>query len=203
VPVACKDAGLAAPASCFANQKTIFGLNGISMLTTDHENGLDARGLAKSFGALSVLKDVDFSMGLDQAVGIVGPNGAGKTTLLAIFSGAYPPNAGIIRFAGKDVSHLGAADRCRLGLVRTHQIPKPFSGMTTFENIFVAATHGSNANRDEAYDRTIDSLKLCGMLRVANRRQKHLAFLIENGWNSRVPWPRSQSSCCWMKSAVD
>ena len=147
------------------------------MLTTDHENGLDARGLAKSFGALSVLKDVDFSMGLNQAVGIVGPNGAGKTTLLATFSGAYPPNAGTIRFAGKDVSHLGAADRCRLGLVRTHQIPKPFSGMTTFENIFVAATHGSNATRDEAYERTIDSLKLCGMLKVANRPAETLGLL--------------------------
>jgi branched-chain amino acid transport system ATP-binding protein len=135
------------------------------------------KGIHKRFGALRVLEDVDFSMGLGEAVGIVGPNGAGKTTLLATLAGAFPPSAGVVSFAGRDVTAMTAAERCRLGLVRTHQVPKPFTGMTTFENVYVAASHSDVKNRDEAYARAIDSLSLCGMLAVANRRAETLGLL--------------------------
>ncbi|WP_246748601.1 ABC transporter ATP-binding protein [Rhizobium setariae] len=134
-------------------------------------------GIHKRFGSLLVLEDVDFSMGLSEAVGIVGPNGAGKTTLLATLSGAYPPSAGNVSFDGRDVTRQSAADRCRAGLVRTHQVPKPFSGMTTFENVYVAASHSDVKSRDEAYERVIDSLTLCGMLEVANRKAETLGLL--------------------------
>jgi branched-chain amino acid transport system ATP-binding protein len=133
-------------------------------------------GIHKRFGSLTVLEDVDFSMGLTEAVGIVGPNGAGKTTLLATLAGAFPPSAGSVSFAGKDVTRHSAADRCRAGLVRTHQVPKPFLGMTTFENVYVAASHAVKT-RDEAYERVIGSLELCGMLGVANRRAETLGLL--------------------------
>lgn len=141
------------------------------------ESRFSSRGLSKRFGALPVLEDLDFAMGIDDAVGIVGPNGAGKTTFLATLAGAYAPSAGTINFAGRDVTRLSAADRCRMGLVRTHQVPKPFSGMTTFENVFVAATHAGGKGRDEAYIEVIDSLRLCGMLHVANRRAETLGLL--------------------------
>lgn len=138
---------------------------------------LSAKGIHKRFGALVVLDNVDFSMGLSDAIGIVGPNGAGKTTLLSALAGAFPPNAGTIIFDGRNVTALSAAERCRSGLVRTHQVPKPFSGMTTFENVFVAASHGDAVSRDEAYERVIDSLTLCGMLAVANRQADTLGLL--------------------------
>ncbi|NBB47023.1 ATP-binding cassette domain-containing protein [Rhizobium sp. CRIBSB] len=134
-------------------------------------------GIGKRFGALSVLEDVDFSMGLDEAVGIVGPNGAGKTTLLATLGGAFAPSAGRVELAGRDVTSLSAAERCRLGLVRTHQVPKPFLGMTTFENVHLAAAHAPAQGRNEAYDRTIDALSLCGMIGLANRRAETLGLL--------------------------
>ncbi|MFJ6326010.1 MULTISPECIES: ABC transporter ATP-binding protein [unclassified Rhizobium] len=138
---------------------------------------LSAKGIHKRFGALVVLENIDFSMGDGDAVGIVGPNGAGKTTLLSALAGAFPLSAGTISFDGKNVTALTAADRCRSGLVRTHQIPKPFSGMTTFENVFVAASHGKASGRDETYERAIDALRLCGMLGVANRRADTLGLL--------------------------
>jgi branched-chain amino acid transport system ATP-binding protein len=141
------------------------------------ESRFSGNGISKRFGALPVLENVDFSMSLGEAVGIVGPNGAGKTTLLATLSGAFLPSAGTVTFAGRDVTRLSAADRCRLGLVRTHQVPKPFSGMTTFENVYVAASHSDVKSRDEAYERVIDSLTLCGMLRVANRQAETLGLL--------------------------
>jgi branched-chain amino acid transport system ATP-binding protein len=138
---------------------------------------LTAAGIHKRFGALVVLDAVDFTMAADEAVGIVGPNGAGKTTLLSVLSGAFPPSSGTVRFKGGDVTSLPATQRCRLGLVRTHQVPKPFSGMTTFENVFVAASHGAGLARDEAYEEALGSLKLCGMLGVANRRAETLGLL--------------------------
>ncbi|TPM40797.1 ABC transporter ATP-binding protein [Mesorhizobium sp. B2-3-4] len=138
---------------------------------------LRAAGIDKRFGALVVLDGVDFTMGADEAVGIVGPNGAGKTTLLSVLSGAYPPSAGTVAFKGGDVTALSATQRCRLGLVRTHQVPKPFSGMTAFENVFVAASHGAGLQRDEAYEEALGSLNLCGMLGIANRRAETLGLL--------------------------
>ncbi|MBX5223412.1 ABC transporter ATP-binding protein [Rhizobium sp. NLR8a] len=138
---------------------------------------LSAKGIHKRFGALVVLENLDFSVGDGEAVGIVGPNGAGKTTLLSVLAGASPPSAGTVVFDGADVTNRTAAERCRSGLVRTHQIPKPFGGMTTFENVFVAASHGNAASRDEAYERVVDSLSLCGMLGVANRSADTLGLL--------------------------
>lgn len=145
--------------------------------TPPGEAFLSAAGIHKRFGALVVLDNVHFSVGQADAVGIVGPNGAGKTTLLSVLAGAVPPSAGTIRFDGSDVTAQTAANRCRLGLVRTHQVPKPFSGMTAFENVLVAASHGGAASRDEAYERSVDSLTLCGMRGVANRQADTLGLL--------------------------
>ena len=138
---------------------------------------LAAAGIHKRFNALVVLDDVDFAVAPHEAVGIVGPNGAGKTTLLAVLAGAFQPNAGTVMFNGADVTALPAQRRCRLGLVRTHQIPRPFSGMTVFENVFVAAAHGAGLKQADAYDEAIASLDLCGMMSVANRRAETLGLL--------------------------
>ena len=134
-------------------------------------------GIHKRFNALVVLDAIDFSLRSNEAVGIVGPNGAGKTTLLSVLAGAHPPTAGTIHFRGAEVTGLGAAERCRLGIVRTHQIPQPFSGMTVFENVFVAATQGGQLHREAAHARAIDAIALCGMMRVANRRAETLGLL--------------------------
>jgi branched-chain amino acid transport system ATP-binding protein len=141
------------------------------------ETILEASGVHKRFNALVVLDGVDFAVRANEAVGIVGPNGAGKTTLLSVLVGAHAPTSGAVRFRGQDVTHLPTAERCRRGLSRTHQIPRPFSAMTVFENVFTAATHGGELKREEAYQRCIDSLKLCGMSGVANRRAETLGLL--------------------------
>jgi branched-chain amino acid transport system ATP-binding protein len=138
---------------------------------------LATSGIHKRFGALVVLDAIDFSLRSNEAVGIVGPNGAGKTTLLGVLAGALSPTSGSIRFHGADVTQLPASERCRLGIVRTHQIPQPFNAMTVFENVFVAATNGGGFHRDEAHRRSIDAISSCGMLRVANRRAETLGLL--------------------------
>jgi branched-chain amino acid transport system ATP-binding protein len=138
---------------------------------------LVAEGLHKQYGALVVLADVRLDIAHGQTLGIVGPNGAGKTTLLSVLSGAQAPNAGSIRFKGGDVTGLSAASRCRLGLARTHQIPRPFAGMSVFENVFVAASQAGAVAQAEAYDIAVDSLTLCGMLRLGNRPAETLGLL--------------------------
>ncbi len=138
---------------------------------------LSAAGIRKRFGALVVLDDVDFALGPREAVGIVGPNGAGKTTLLSVLSGFLAPNAGTVSFQGRDVTGRGAAQLSRLGIARAHQSPRPFGGMTVFENVFVAAAAGGGLRRAEAYPRCIEALDACGMLAVANRRAETLGLL--------------------------
>jgi branched-chain amino acid transport system ATP-binding protein len=138
---------------------------------------LSAKSINQRFGALVVLNHVNFVVGEREAVGIVGPNGAGKTTLLNVLAGVYRPTSGTVYFQGQDVTGLPVEQRCRKGIARSHQIPRPFGGMTVFENLFVAAANGGQFQRHEAYDRCIDSLKLCRMLQIANRRAETLGLL--------------------------
>ena len=138
---------------------------------------LDAVGIRRRFGALPVLDGVDFSVGRGAAVGIVGPNGAGKTTLLNVLSGALPPNAGRITFLGTDVTRASAARRCRLGVGRAHQVPKPFGGMTVFENVLVGASIGAGLRRQKAYERCFEVLELCGLVTQGNRRAESLRLI--------------------------
>ena len=133
--------------------------------------------LRKRFNALVVLDGIDFAMQAGDSVGIVGPNGAGKTTFLSVLVGAHPPSSGSISFLGHDITSLPAHARSRRGLVRTHQIPRPFLGMTVFENVFVGASNGGGLSGGEAHDRCIEALQLCAMMRVANRRAETLGLL--------------------------
>jgi branched-chain amino acid transport system ATP-binding protein len=138
---------------------------------------LEAVGIQKRFGALLVLNGVNFAVTPDEAVGIVGPNGAGKTTLLSILSGAQRASGGRVLLRGDDVTRIGSARRCRLGIARAHQVPKPFGDMTVFENVFVGAAMGSHKRRSDAYDRSLEVLELCDMLEVANRPAESLGLL--------------------------
>jgi branched-chain amino acid transport system ATP-binding protein len=147
------------------------------MADADGSALLAAAGLRKRFGSLVVLDGVDFSLGADEAVGIVGPNGAGKTTLLSIFAGSQRPEGGKILFRGADVTSSGAAARCRLGIARAHQVPKPFGGMTVFENVLVGASTGGRRRGRDAYRKVADVLDLCEMSAIANRPAESLGLL--------------------------
>ena len=138
---------------------------------------VSARAVVKRFGANTVLPGVNFTVNAGEAVGIVGPNGAGKTTLLAALSGSLKLDGGAVYFKQQAVTSLDAAQRCRLGLARSHQVPRPFLGMTVFENVLTAARHGGGFAQSDAYDRAIDALNVCGMLSVANRKAETLGLL--------------------------
>ena len=141
------------------------------------EHVLAAVGVRKQFGALAVLDGVDFAVGPGAAVGIVGPNGAGKTTLLNVLAGSLPPDAGRVELGGVDVTGKGAAKRCRLGIGRAYQIPKPFKNMTVFENVLVGSSSGGRKRGRKGYAAAVDALELCAMTDLANRRAESLGLL--------------------------
>src|SRR5215475_8054926 len=101
-------------------------------MTQDALLALD--GVSKRFGQVVVADDLSLTVGPGDTVGIVGPNGAGKTSLFGLISGDLPPGAGAVRFAGREVTRMDSAARCRLGIGRTYQVPRPFLDMTVFEN---------------------------------------------------------------------
>ena len=138
---------------------------------------LAAVDVRKRFGALAVLDGVSLALRPGEAVGIVGPNGAGKTTLLNILSGSLRPDSGSVLLRGRDVTSKGAADRCTLGVARTHQVPRPFAGMTVFENVLVGATAGGGRRGAEAYRLCLEVLEQCALSHLANRRAADLGLL--------------------------
>jgi branched-chain amino acid transport system ATP-binding protein len=107
---------------------------------------LEGRNLTKRFRGLVALQNVSFSLMRGEILGLVGPNGAGKTTLINLVSGTLTPTMGDIIFEGK-VLQQPAFRRARLGIARTFQITKPFSGLTVLENVAVAALFGSEGEK--------------------------------------------------------
>jgi branched-chain amino acid transport system ATP-binding protein len=107
--------------------------------------------VTKRFGRVVIAEDLNFSVSAGDTVGIVGPNGAGKTSLFGLISGDLSPGAGQVSFAGKNVTRLDSAARCRLGIGRTYQVPRPFVDMTVFENALVAAQQGGGLRRKASY----------------------------------------------------
>jgi len=99
---------------------------------------LSLRGVSRSFGGAVGVRDVTFDVKAGEVVGIIGANGAGKTTLFNLITGTLAPDGGEIAFAGHGLGRREPDARCRLGIARTFQIVRPFTGMTAIENVMVA-----------------------------------------------------------------
>ncbi|MEL7459948.1 MAG: ATP-binding cassette domain-containing protein [Pseudomonadota bacterium] len=138
---------------------------------------LEVTGLSKSFGAVVVANETSFEVPQGAAIGILGPNGAGKTSLFNLITGALSADQGCIRFDGQDITRIGAASRCRLGIARSFQVPHPFVGMTVFENALVGATEGAGLRGHAAEAHVLDVLEQTGLLPKANVRAGTLTLL--------------------------
>ena len=139
---------------------------------------LQVRNVSKRFGSLVVLDDLSFDVDGGTALGIVGPNGAGKTTLLDLVAGDTRPERGQVLFDGRDVTRLAAHARCHLGIGRTAQVPRPFEGLTTFENVLVGANFGSGDRLDTTPARAaLATLDRANLLAKANVPAAQLTLL--------------------------
>jgi branched-chain amino acid transport system ATP-binding protein len=127
--------------------------------------------VSKSFGGLNVLTGLSLDVGDNEVLGILGPNGAGKSTLFNIIAGVLAASSGDVIYRDRDITRMPPWSRCRAGIARTYQIPKPFSHMSVFENVLVAGVHGAGLSVREARRRTDQVLERSGLARLG----RHLA----------------------------
>ena len=99
---------------------------------------LHVEDLSKSFGALRATDQVTFEALAGETHAIIGPNGAGKTTLIGQLAGNLRPDSGHIRFAGEDITALGASARSHRGLARSFQITSVYRDFSALDNVALA-----------------------------------------------------------------
>ncbi len=138
---------------------------------------LSLHNVSKSFGALKVTDDVSLEVAQGEALGIIGPNGAGKSTLFNLITGNIAADQGRIVFDGMDVTRVSPMQRCLSGVGRSFQIPQPFSNLTVFENLLVAATHGRKRSEADVSADCASILERTELIEVANAPARTLSLL--------------------------
>src|SRR5262249_19705043 len=96
---------------------------------------LEVAGLYKRFGGFTAVSNVSFKVDQGEILGLIGPNGSGKSTIFNMLSGTLAPNAGSIRFEGREIGGEAPHRIINLGVGRTFQIPRPFRRLSIFDNV--------------------------------------------------------------------
>jgi branched-chain amino acid transport system permease protein len=97
------------------------------------------RGVTRRFGGAVAVRELSLEVEAGEVVGLIGPNGAGKTTVFNLVTGMVAAQAGALTYAGADLRGLRPDVINRLGIARTFQIVRPFTRLTTRDNVVVAA----------------------------------------------------------------
>jgi branched-chain amino acid transport system ATP-binding protein len=131
---------------------------------------LEISNLTKSFGALKATDDVSLDLKPGEIHALIGPNGAGKSTLIHQISGMLKPDAGTIRFLGREIGGLGVAERARLGLGRSFQVSSLTPEFSALRNVMLAvqACRGSSFRffRPVMSDRSLTEPAMAALERV-------------------------------------
>jgi len=149
----------------------------VLLVETANTDLLVVQGLSRSFGSLAAVSDLSFEVHRGEILGIMGPNGAGKTTVFNLLTGVLKPDCGSVILDGKDITRLSAAKRCRAGIGRTYQVPRPFTKMTVLENLMVAAVHGGGLLEKKAMRKSDEILDMINMTSVRDNFAGTLSLL--------------------------
>jgi len=154
---------------------------------------LVVKGLTRYFGGLAAVTDLNFQVNDGEILGIIGPNGAGKTTAFSMIAGSLSPSAGSILFRGTEIAAWPNHRIVHLGICRTHQIPRPFTGLTVSENVEVGLRHGTRRSASRGLvgaevERLLEFTELlpwmdtpAGALPTGNRKRLELARALATG----------------------
>ncbi len=134
---------------------------------------LKARGLTKSFGGLAAVKELSFSLAEGEILALIGPNGAGKTTVFNLLTGFLPLDKGAVVLGGEDITGLEPHRICRLGLVRTFQLVRPFLTISVLDNVMVG-TMLRHRSVKEARERAREIIELVGLSRYRDQEAEGL-----------------------------
>ena len=99
---------------------------------------LEVDGVSKRFGGVIASDAISLAIPQGELHAIIGPNGAGKTTLIGQLAGEIVPDAGRIRFEGRDITALPIFRRSQLGLARSFQVTSLFVDFTALDNVALA-----------------------------------------------------------------
>lgn len=133
--------------------------------------------LAKSFGKVVAVHNLSFEVAPREILGIIGPNGAGKTTMFSLITGEIRPDEGEVLFNGEDITHARTYKKCRCGMARTYQIPRPFLSMTVLENLLVGALYGAGLAYKQSKSRCEETLVKTGLISKRNTFASALPLL--------------------------
>lgn len=134
--------------------------------------------VVKRLGGVVAADELSFRVCEGELTGVIGPNGAGKSTMFNLAGGELRADSGDILLGGESVSRMPAHARCRRGVARTYQIPRPFAELTVFENALVGAIFsGRNSGGDGAESAAESALRTAGLLNRANRAAGSLTLL--------------------------
>lgn len=132
--------------------------------TTSAPVVLSVRGLGKNFSGIQALKDVSLDVHQGEIVGLLGPNGSGKSTFINVVTGHYRPSAGSVQILGRESAGLAAHEIRRMGVSRTYQIPRPFSGLTVLQNVSLSAQYGAGqSDAHAAHEHALEWLAFTGL----------------------------------------
>ena len=151
---------------------------------------LETKKVTKIFGGLHANSDIDFSIDEGEIVAIIGPNGSGKTTFYNVLTGISPATRGQIIFKGKSIEKMQPEAITRLGMARTFQNIRLFTGMTVLENILVGQhdhlkagffasilhTGAQKKEEKEARKEAMELLRFVGLEQDADRLATELPY---------------------------
>jgi branched-chain amino acid transport system ATP-binding protein len=123
---------------------------------------LEAKGLTKSFGAVTAAANINVTIHEGEMVGVIGSNGAGKTTFINMVTGYLKPSSGEIRFRGQNITGMSSRHITRAGICRSFQIAQLFPELTVLENMLIACS-------------MLGGKRLCGFAPLKNLRNLQTA----------------------------
>jgi branched-chain amino acid transport system ATP-binding protein len=129
---------------------------------------LEVQNISKRFGGLVAVHDFSLTIDKGEIVALIGPNGAGKTTAFNVIAGYYKSDGGRVLFDGREITNKRPDQICSLGLVRTFQVVRPFSGLSVLDNVMVGAYARTNDVK-AARNKAKEVLDFLGMQRMANQ----------------------------------
>ncbi|WP_447778651.1 branched-chain amino acid ABC transporter ATP-binding protein/permease [Variovorax boronicumulans] len=98
---------------------------------------LVVQGVTKSYGGVKPAQDVSFRLQRGHIHALIGPNGAGKSTMINMLTGVVEPDAGVIRFLGRNIVGQPAHTICCLGMGRTFQNLRLFADLSVLDNVML------------------------------------------------------------------
>ena len=128
------------------------------------------------YGGVHALKGISINVPEGSAVTLIGANGAGKSSALRSICGLVDPSEGSIIYDGKDITHIPAHDRVRLGIAMVPEGRRVFTNLTVHENLLMGAY-----SRDDKKNLSEDFERIYALFPKMKERRSQKALTLSGG----------------------